>query len=61
LLALDGAARAWEPQRLRLRLFCAAGRLMRDGRRLWLRLAATWPWAGRLTAAITRLQAHAPG
>jgi hypothetical protein len=60
LLALDGPARAWEPKRLRLRLFSAAGRLVRGGRRLRLRLAATWPWAGRLTAAITRLQACAP-
>ena len=61
LLALDGPARAWEPKRLRLRLFCVAGRLVRGGRRLRLRLAATWPWAGQLTAAITRLQALAPG
>jgi hypothetical protein len=61
MLALDGAARAWEPKRLRLRLFSAAGRLVRGGRRLRLRLAATWPWAAQLTAAITRLQAFAPG
>jgi hypothetical protein len=61
MLALDGAARAWEPKRLRLRLFSAAGRLVRGGRRLRLRLAATWPWAPQLTAAITRLQALAPG
>jgi hypothetical protein len=61
MLALDGAARAWEPKRLRLRLFSAAGRLARGGRRLRLRLAATWPWAAQLTAAITRLQAFAPG
>ena len=61
MLALDGTARAWEPKRLRLRLFSAAGRLVRGGRRLRLRLAATWPWASQLTAAITRLQAYAPG
>jgi hypothetical protein len=61
LLALDGPARAWEPRRLRLRLFSAAGRLARGGRRLRLRLAATWPRATQLTAAITRLQALAPG
>lgn len=61
MLALDGPARAWEPKRLRLRLFAAAGRLVRGGRRLRLRLAATWPWADQLTAAITRLQACAPG
>jgi hypothetical protein len=61
MLALDGPARAWEPKRLRLRLFAAAGRFARGGRRLQLRLAATWPWATQITAAITRLQAFAPG
>jgi hypothetical protein len=61
MLALDGTARSWEPKRLRLRLFSAAGRLVRGGRRRRLRLAATWPWAGQLTTAITHLQAHAPG
>jgi Transposase DDE domain group 1 len=61
MLALDGTARSWEPKRLRLRLFSAAGRLVRGGRRIRLRLAAAWPWAGQLTTAITRLQAHAPG
>jgi hypothetical protein len=61
MLALDGPARRWEPKRLRLRLFPAAGRLARGGRRLRLRLAATWPWATQTTAAITRLQAFAPG
>jgi hypothetical protein len=61
MLALDGPARVWEPKRLRLRLFTTAGRLVRGGRRLRLRLAATWPWAPQLTAAITRLQAYAPG
>ncbi len=61
MLALDSAARTWEPKRLRLRLFSAAGRLVRGGRRLRLRLATTWPWAAQLTAAITRLQTLAPG
>jgi Transposase DDE domain group 1 len=61
MLALDGPARAWEPKRLRLRLFSAAGRLVRGGRRLRLRIATTWPWASQLTAAITRLHAYAPG
>ena len=60
-LALDGPARAWEPKRLRLRLFSAAGRLVRGGRRRRLRIAASWPWATQITAAITRLQALAPG
>jgi hypothetical protein len=61
MLALHGPARAWEPKRLRLRLFAAAGRLARSGRRTRLRLAATWPWAAQLAAAITRLQSYAPG
>jgi DDE family transposase len=61
MLALTGAARRWEPKRLRLRLFTAAGRLVRGGRRLRLRIASRWPWAQQLTAAITRLQALAPG
>jgi hypothetical protein len=61
MLALAGDARRWEPKRLRLRLFSAAGRLARGGRRLRLRLAARWPWAGQITAAVTRLQALPSG
>ena len=61
MLALDGPARRWEPKRLRLRLLAAAGRLVRGGRRLRLRLAARWPWATQITAAISRLHAFAPG
>jgi hypothetical protein len=61
MLALPGPARRWEPKRLRLRLFSAAGRLVRGGRRLRLRIAATWPWATQITAAITRLQALPSG
>jgi hypothetical protein len=61
MLALDGPARRWEPKRLRLRIFTCAGRLVRGGRRLKLRLAASWPWASQIATAITRLQALAPG
>jgi hypothetical protein len=61
MLAIQGPARAWEPKRLRLRLFSAAGRIVRGGRRLRLRIAATWPWATQITVAITRLHALAPG
>jgi hypothetical protein len=61
MLALDGPARRWEPKRLRLRIFTCAGRIVRGSRRLRLRLAASWPWASQITAAITRLQALAPG
>jgi hypothetical protein len=61
MLALTGATRRWEPRRLRLRLFSAAGRIVRGSRRLQLRLAARWPWTPDITAAISRLQALAPG
>lgn len=57
MLALDGSARRWEPKRLRLRLFAVAGRLVCGGRRLRLRIAARWPWATPIIAAVTRLQA----
>jgi hypothetical protein len=61
MLALPGAARRWEPRKLRLRLFSAAGRIVRGGRRLRLRLAARWPWSADIAAAIRRLQAVPPG
>jgi hypothetical protein len=61
MLALAGAARRWEPKRLRLRLFAVAGRLASSGRRLRLRLAERWPWAAELTAATARLQALPSG
>jgi len=61
MLAFTGPARCWEPKRLRLRIFAVAGRLVRGGRRLRLRLAARWPWARQIIAAITRLYALAPG
>jgi hypothetical protein len=61
MLALPSPARRWEPKKLRLRMFSAAGRIVRGGRRLRLRLAARWPWTADITAAISRLQALAPG
>ena len=61
LLALAGAARRWEPKRLRLRVFAVAGRLASSGRQLRLRLAERWPWASAITAAATRLQALPSG
>ncbi|WP_406316051.1 IS1380 family transposase [Streptosporangium sp. NBC_01639] len=57
LLALDGPARRYEPKRLRLRLLAVAGRLVRGGRRVRLRLAARWPWVIQIITAIARLQA----
>jgi hypothetical protein len=61
MLALTGTARRWEPKRLRLRLFSAAGRLVRGGRRQRLRLAERWLWADDITAAVSRLQALPSG
>jgi hypothetical protein len=48
MLAITGDARRWEPKRLRLRIFAVAGRLVRGGRRLRLRLADRWPWTATL-------------
>jgi hypothetical protein len=57
-LALTGhQARRWEPKRLRLRLFSAAGRLAVSGRRVVLHLARTNEWAGLLVAMLARLRA----
>ena len=57
LLALEGhTARKWEPKRLRIRLFSAAGRLVKGGRRLRLRLTDRWQRADLIVSAITRLQ-----
>ncbi|MEV7967380.1 IS1380 family transposase [Sphaerisporangium sp. NPDC088356] len=52
----DQPARRWEPKRLRLRVFSTAGRLIKGGRRLRLRLSHRWQWAGLIATAITRLQ-----
>jgi hypothetical protein len=57
MLALTGAARRWEPKKLRLRLFSAAARLVTTGRRRILRLDRHWPWTNTITSAFTRLQA----
>ncbi|MGH3839099.1 MAG: IS1380 family transposase [Pseudonocardiaceae bacterium] len=62
-LALAGhQARRWEPKRLRLRLFSAAGRLAVSGRRVVLHLSRTNHWGGLLVAMLARLRAlPAPG
>ena len=61
MLALRGPGRRWEPKRLRLRIFAVAGRIVRGGRRLRLRLAARWPWTAQIITAITRLYALTSG
>jgi Transposase DDE domain group 1 len=58
MLALAGhQARRWEPKRLRLRLFSAAGRLAVSARRIVLHLARTNKWAGLIVAMLARLRA----
>src|SRR5918994_804146 len=63
MLALTGhQARRWEPKRLRLRLFSAAGRLAFSGRGVMLHLSRTNHWGGLLVAMLARLRAlPAPG
>lgn len=56
-LLLDGELATAEPKKLRYRLLHTAARLTRGGRRLHLRIAATWPWHNALTTAFTRLAA----
>lgn len=56
-LVLDGALALAEPKRLRQRLFHVAGRIVRSGRRIILRLPRSWPWAEALVAAFERLRA----
>jgi len=57
LLCLEGELAAAEPKRLRFALWHTAGRLVRTGRRLILRLSADWPWGRQLQAAFARLRA----
>ena len=57
LLALDGDLAKAEPKTLRYRVLHAAARLTRGGRRRFLKIAATWPWAEAVTTAWQRIQA----
>jgi hypothetical protein len=57
LLLLEGELAAAEPKKLRYRLLHAAARITRGGRRMHLRIAATWPWRNELTSAFARLAA----
>jgi hypothetical protein len=56
-LCLDGELALAEPKRVRQRLLHVAGRLVRSGRRVSLRLPRSWPWAEALVAAFARLRA----
>jgi thioesterase domain-containing protein len=55
VLLLDGDLATAEPKKLRYRLLHVAARLTRGGRRLRLRISATWPWRHELTTAFHRL------
>lgn len=52
------AAVTWEPKRLRLRVLNIAGRVIRSGRREWLRLPRGWPWNDIVIAGHDRLRAR---
>jgi Transposase DDE domain group 1 len=56
-LLLHGHLARAEPKTLRYRLLRVAARLTRGGRRCWLRIQRTWPWARDLAAAFARLAA----
>ncbi|HTM84111.1 MAG TPA: IS1380 family transposase [Mycobacterium sp.] len=55
LLLLDGELAVAEPKRLRYRLLHVAARITHGGRRRYLHLAASWPWAADLARAFTKL------
>ncbi len=57
LLCLDGELSLAEPKRVRQRLLHVAGRVVRSGRQVALRLPRSWPWAEALVAAFVRLRA----
>lgn len=56
-LLLDGELASAEPKKLRYRLLHAAARITRGGRRLHLRIAASWPWRHELANAFACLAA----
>lgn len=56
-LCLQGELALAEPKRVRQRLLHVAGRIVRSGRRVRLRLPRSWPWAEALVAAFARLRA----
>ena len=57
LIALDGDLARAEPKTLRYRVLHAAARLVRGGRRRFLKIAGTWPWADPIVTAWQRIQA----
>ena len=56
-LLLESELATAEPKLLRYQLLHAAARINRGGRRLHLRIFATWPWRNDPTSAFVRLTA----
>jgi hypothetical protein len=54
-LLLDGDLARAEPKKLRYRLLHVPARIVRTGRRTWLRIADGWPWAEEVITAFARL------
>jgi hypothetical protein len=54
ILLHEALAKA-EPKLLRYRLLHTAARILRRGRRTFVKIAAGWPWADQLAAAFSRL------
>jgi hypothetical protein len=54
-ILLTGELAKAEPKLLRYRLLHTAARIIRRGRRTFVKIAAGWPWADNLAAAFTRL------
>ena len=57
LLALDSDLAKAEPKTLRYRILHAAARLVHGGRRRYLKIAATWPWAQVIVIAWQQITA----
>jgi hypothetical protein len=54
-ILLAGTLAKAEPKLLRYRLLHTAARIIHRGRRTFIKIAASWPWADDLAAAFTRL------
>jgi len=60
-LLFTGSFKNAEVKRLRYALLHTAGRVVRSGRRVSLRLGRSWPWANELAFAFRRLELIASG
>jgi hypothetical protein len=60
MICLDCGLKKAEPKTICYRLLHVAATLVRHGRRLFLRLDETWPWAETLRRAFLRLRTPFP-